>query len=68
MTRDFVEDAIQACNQEKVPFVFAMRAGREGEWSVDYNLTHYKTDGTISKTEEVSDLISLSLYDEEQEP
>ena len=49
--------------------MFAIRAGREGEWSVDYNLTHYnKIKGAISKAEEVSDLISLCLYDEEQEP
>ena len=68
MTHDVIEDAIEACNREKTPFVFAVRTGQDCEWSVDYNLKHYEAAGPISKTQEVSDLISLTLIDGEQEP
>tara|TARA_R110002012_G_scaffold298727_1_gene497338 strand:- start:1247 stop:1447 length:201 start_codon:yes stop_codon:yes gene_type:complete len=65
MTQDFVEDAIEACNREKVPFVFAMRSGQEGEWLVSYNLTHYSP-ATNDKKQEVCDLIALSLGNERE--
>ena len=57
MTQDFVEDAIEACNREKVPFVFAMRTGNEGDWLVNYNLSHHNT-SRESKEEEVK-MVSL---------
>ena len=67
MTQDFVEDAIEACNREKVPFVFAMRTGNEGDWLVNYNLSHHNT-SRESKEEEVCELITLSLLDVEADP
>jgi hypothetical protein len=63
MTQDFMEDAIEACNRERVPFVFAMRTGDEGEWIVNYNLAHHSS-ATSNKAKEVCDLIQLSLAHE----
>tara|TARA_Y100000817_G_scaffold314959_1_gene316482 strand:- start:28404 stop:28604 length:201 start_codon:yes stop_codon:yes gene_type:complete len=60
MTQDFVEDAIEACNRERVPFVFAMRSGDDGEWIVNYNLEHHSS-ATGNKEQEVCNLITLSL-------
>ena len=67
MTQDFVEDAIEACNREKVPFVFAMQTGDEGEWQVNYNLSHHHT-LRKSKEEEVCELISRSMLDVQADP
>jgi hypothetical protein len=63
MTQDFMEDAIEACNRERVPFVFAMRTGDEGEWVVNYNLVHHSS-STSNSAKEVCNLIQLSLAHE----
>ena len=59
MTQDFVEDAVEACNREKVPFLFAMQGG-DGDWIVNYNLEAFDA-CTTNKEQEVCDLIALSL-------
>tara|TARA_Y100001938_G_scaffold151094_1_gene245925 strand:+ start:4214 stop:4411 length:198 start_codon:yes stop_codon:yes gene_type:complete len=59
MTQDFVEDAVESCNRERVPFLFAMQSG-DGDWIVNYNLENFEA-FTTNKEQEVCDLIALSL-------
>ena len=65
MTHDFYEDAVEACNREQVPFVFAIRVA-DGVWRVDHNLTHqpqfYRT---MSKEEEVLSTLEMVLKEDE---
>lgn len=67
MTQDYVEDAVEACNREKVPFVFAMRAGGdEGDWRVTFNLDHRAEDPNPSKREEILALMEFVLSGEDE--
>ena len=67
MTQDYVEDAVEACNREKIPFVFAMRAGGdEGDWRVTFNLAHRGEAPNPSKREEVLALMEFVLGGEDE--
>ena len=67
MTQDFIEDAIEACNREEIPFVFAMRAGGdEGDWRVTYNLKHQEQDPNPSRREEILALMEFILSSEDE--
>jgi|TARA_R100001530_G_scaffold110837_1_gene78071 hypothetical protein len=67
MTQDFIEDAIEACNREKIPFLFAMRAGGDqGDWRVTYNLEHRDEDPNPSRREEILALMEFLLSGEDE--
>jgi len=67
MTQDFIEDAIEACNREKIPFLFAMRAGGDqGDWRVTYNLEHRDEDPNPSRREEILALMEFLLSEEDE--
>jgi len=68
MTQDYIEDAVEACNREKVPFVFAMRAGGdEGDWRITFNLNHREQLETLASVrDEILALMEFVLSGEDE--
>ena len=68
MTHDFIEDAAEACNRDKVPFIFAMRSGGDqGAWRVTYNLEHDKNCQNSDLVELIRFLLAQSEFDTDKE-